>query len=48
MIRYLPFDRASIADIIGHPWVTNPDVPTDQEVIVECIEKRKLVEEQRQ
>ena len=40
MLRFQPNNRANIADIIGHPWFTNADVPTDQEVIAEFIEKR--------
>ena len=32
MIAYNKVDRISLSDIKRHPWVTNPELPTQQEV----------------
>ena len=39
MLNYQPNIRANIRDIIGHPWSVNLDLPTDEQVIVEFIQK---------
>ena len=44
MLRYQPAQRISTADIIGHPWVTDPDVATPEEIAAEFAERKRLVD----
>ena len=32
LVRENPVSRVSITDVIGHPWVVNPDCATPQEI----------------
>ena len=44
MLRYQPATRISTADIIGHPWLTDPDVATPEQIATEFAERKRLVD----
>ena len=45
MMRFQPATRISTADIIGHPWVTDPDCATLEEINAEFATRKQAVDE---
>lgn len=48
MLQLDPNHRPSIPEVLAHPWMANPDVPTAEEVYSEFLKRDQAVKESQE